>query len=281
MSYSLKHVEGDKYRLVIGEEPVTITARIARSVARSIEHHVKNIEEEQWRKNLDDAGVGLGLSQHSYFRQAVAKKLPPPPDMLERGIATPNGSLVWTAYFSKIDWEKDESLFDVSESLKKGIEKFGREGYLMRILEETFTYASASKKVAEINKKAKGNTYIVYVGSTISRDYSPLSWACGEVYGVDHEDRSEIVSVDWAKSHIDLYADILLDSAEFVRTHAHICRTGCYGLENGIDWEKMDQVKDCLLYATRYMNDRDWGQLVRSPIWLLAKDIEYVTRKYN
>lgn len=69
-----------------------------------------------------------------------------------------NGSLVWTAYFSKIDWEKDESLFDVSESLKKGIEKFGREVYLMRILEETFTYASASKKVAEINKKAKGNT---------------------------------------------------------------------------------------------------------------------------
>lgn len=288
MSYSLERLPDGEYRLEIGGGAVCFTASVFRRIADSIysyEHKAsekRRAESEAIRDaRIKAAGVGGGLPWNSIYREAIADERITPYllESIKDGLLSPNGSLLWSAYFSKIDWDADGYLFEPALQRRWG---GGVEAVLAIERSESPIYRAMQQlsevDIDTINKKSSQNTNLIIVGMTESRDYTSFASACRVVYGTDPGIYIQHADIAFARANFGVMVDALYDAAVFVAHNSGRYRAICPGLEHNDTMAQLEEVCRVVMYVSRFFTDEDWAKVTQSPIWLLVKDMVSVRK---
>jgi hypothetical protein len=228
-----------------------------------------------------DAGVGVELPPHSIFRRAIEDDNIDSRVIyaIKQGFLCPNGARLWSAYFSKIDWENDGHLFE--RILLKKWGESGVEGFIKlhgdNLVESIFRFLSY-QDIDYINTYSGPLTILVNIGLSDSRDYTPFDFACARVYGVDPHETAMRCDTDYAKENFETMIHAIYDASIFVNESSFNQRSTCPGIEYSPEKKIIKESAMCAIYLSRFFTDRQWAEICQSNIWLLVKDIVAVLK---
>lgn len=288
MSYSLEQLPDGTYRLEIRGESVCFSSAEFESIRSSIFVHEAKLGREKEAKReaeiaamLKAVGVGVSLPQESIFREAVADKdTRKIINIVKNGMICPNGAILWSAYFSKVDWEVDGYLFSPcleKRCGKNALEIFRKLYKKDEMTRSVFDYLSPGE-IERINTLSSSETYLVNIGLSDSRDYTTFNTACARVYGVDNQEKAPRIDMRFAKENFNVMVDTLYDAAVFISESPCNRSSQCPALERGDRKSHIKESAECIMYLSSFFTDDEWEDICRSNIWLLVKDIVAVRR---
>lgn len=288
MSYSLEQLPDGMYRLETDDSSICFSRGVFREIQTIIDRHerqeINALRAEEDRKKeamLKAAGVGAGLPYNSIFRQSVAEGRVDSTVIwtISQGFIHPNGSMLWSAYFSKIDWENDGHLFEpfLQKSYGENALAHFKEYHRDTMTRDVFHYLSG-QRIEYVNKFSTGETHLVNVGLTDSRDYTPFNFACAKVYGVDPREDVARCDVNYAKENFETMIDAIYDASVFICESPCNRRSSCPGIEYDHKKSTIKESALCAAYLSRFFTDRQWAEICKSNIWLLVKDIVAVRK---
>ena len=282
MSYLIHKLESGEYRIELGPDKTLVDYSVIRAICRDVEHNElmilekkKKDEEVSGNEKIKKLGIGMRLPPNSDFRAAIVNDKVDNGVMssITRGLLFPNGTRIWSSYFSKINWEEDWQLFD--DILK---ERYSKDGFAAfkkhhgdTLTRDVFDYLYPTA-IVEINKNSTSSTNLVNIGLTDSRDYSDFAWACSKIYEKESWPKINVVSVEFAKENIKSFADVICDAAIYVLESNCLSRAHCSGLVCPTRCAIIDSAES-IPHISKYISDYQWEEIARSPIWHLVKDV--------
>ena len=221
------------------------------------------------------------LAPNSLFRHAVENNCTHyVVDIVTDGLADPNGTIVWSSYFSKIDFDEDGHLFEgrlryIFGGCYKTIRQLCEENKdrSKELVLSSLQYARGYESVDELNSRSSAGTSIIIVGLTDSRDYSTFGYACATAYGHDYRDSGNFVTTEFARDNFQTFVDVLCDAAKFVQRSGCYIKSSCHGIKHWNDILRIDEIARCILHVSKMFSDREWEIICTSHIWHLVKDV--------
>ena len=241
----------------------------------------RNICEKRVRQVLPNSK----LAPNSLFRHAIENNCTQyVVDIVMCGLVEPNGTVVWSSYFSKIDFDEDGYLFEgrlryicggLCKTIKQFCESYKDESKTVMIssLQYARGHKSVDEIVDEINSMSSAGTSIIIIGLTDSRDYSTFEYACATAYGHDNRESGRFVTTEFARDNFQTFVDVLCDAAKFVRRSNCRIDSSCPGIKHWNDILRIDEISKCILHVSKMFSDSEWERICTSHIWHLVKDV--------
>lgn len=283
MSYSLDLLPDGNYKLEIGGGVVCFSKDTFSEFRAEIDKHERQQalrrrlgEEKEKEAMLVSAGVGYGLPRNSIFRRAVADGQVDSTiiSAITNGLLYPNGSAIWSAYFSKIDWDNDGHLFEpfLRKDYGENALAHFKAHHNNTMTADIFRLLS-DERIDYVNKHVGPGTHLVNIGLTDSRDYTSFSFACAKMYGVDGHERAERCDIDFAKENFETMAETIYDASVFISESSFRARSACPAIEFDSRKDILKESAICAVYLSRFFTERQWSEICESNIWMLVKDI--------